>query len=98
MHSINIDSYAKESDSMNRSSRMVDELQAVGANTLSSLVSQRGTLKGAHRRLLDVANVLGLSNSVMRVIERRDWADKWLVYGGILLTILLLWFCMGLVK
>lgn len=98
MHSICIDTYAKESESLDRSNHMVDDLLAGGQSIVSNLGSQRDRLKGAHRKLLDVANVLGLSNSLIGVIERRDWGDKWLVYGGILLTILLLWFCWGLVK
>ena len=41
----------------------------------------------AQRKLLDVMNTLGLSTSLMRVIERRQKLDQWLVYFGMLLTL-----------
>lgn len=36
--------------------------------------------------MLDVANMLGLSNTVMRFIERRATQDKLIMIGGMLLT------------
>lgn len=47
-------------------------------------------IQSAHRKLLDVGNTLGLSRSVMRMIENRQNLDKMLVYGGMLLTLLFL--------
>lgn len=37
-----------------------------------------------------MGNTLGLSRSVMRMIENRQNLDKMLVYGGMLLTLLFL--------
>ena len=54
--------------------------------------AQRGRLKGVQRKLLDFGHTLGLSNSVMRLIENRQTWDKLLVYSGMLLTLALLWF------
>lgn len=36
--------------------------------------------------MLDVANMLGLSNTVMRLIEKRASQDKFIMVGGMLLT------------
>lgn len=36
----------------------------------------------AQRRALDMVNTLGLSDSLLRVIERRQKGDVWLTYGG----------------
>lgn len=36
--------------------------------------------------MLDVANMLGLSNTVMRLIEKRANQDKFLMVGGMLIT------------
>jgi Golgi SNAP receptor complex protein 2 len=69
---------------------MIDEFTSVADNVLSSLRSQRGVLKGAHRKALDVAASLGLSSTMMRVIERRTTADKILVYGGMVAVTMLL--------
>lgn len=42
--------------------------------------------QGTHKKMLDVANMLGLSNTVMRLIERRATQDKFIMIGGMLLT------------
>lgn len=57
---------------------------------MESLRDQRTTLKGAHRRLVDMANTLGLSNATMRLIERRVSEDKVILIGGMLITILVI--------
>lgn len=36
--------------------------------------------------MLDVANMLGLSNTVMRLIEKRASQDKFIMVGGMLVT------------
>lgn len=64
----------------------VDELIGSGSSILTSLREQRTTLKGAHRKILDVANTLGMSNTVMRMIERRTWQDKFILFGGMFVT------------
>ena len=69
---------------------MVDELAAFGEGVLASLREQRGMLKGAHRRVLDVGATLGLSSTLMRVIERRTAGDRIIVYGGMGVVLLLL--------
>lgn len=42
--------------------------------------------QGTHKKMLDVANMLGLSNTVMRLIEKRATQDKLIMIGGMLLT------------
>ncbi|KAJ9586565.1 hypothetical protein L9F63_028393 [Diploptera punctata] len=54
------------------------------------LKDQRMTLKGAHRRLYDIANTLGLSNTTMRLIERRAYQDRFILIGGIVFTCLVI--------
>ncbi len=46
------------------------------------LTYEYGTLQSAQRKLFDVANSLGLSDSVLKVIDRRQKLDKRIVYGG----------------
>lgn len=43
--------------------------------------------------MLDIANRLGLSSSLLRVIERRDTVDFWIVIGGMIFTLLFLYAC-----
>lgn len=73
-------------NSLNNSNREVDNLLNYGSEMLSSLRSQRDTIKGFRRKMLDVANVLGMSNTVMRLIEKRSEGDKWVLIGGMALT------------
>ena len=44
------------------------------------------TLQGFRKKMLDVASFLGLSNTVMRHIEKRSEGDKWILFGGMLFT------------
>lgn len=61
-----------------------------GHSVLENLKTQRLTLKGAQRKILDLANTLGLSNTVMRLIERRTYQDKFILYGGMILTLVIM--------
>lgn len=84
---------ARENQSLKRSSDMVSDLSSLSNAVLSSLGDQRSSLKNAHRKVLDIANRIGLSSSLLRVIERRDIVDKWIVYGGMVFTLVFLYIC-----
>lgn len=58
-----------------------------GSSALDNLREQRMTLKGTQRRILDVANTLGLSNTTMRLIENRVRQDKYILFGGMFITL-----------
>lgn len=64
----------------------VDDLISHGTGILDNLRSQRITLKGAHKRLVDIGNTLGLSNTTMRLIEQRVRQDGFILFCGMLLT------------
>ncbi|XP_050309323.1 probable Golgi SNAP receptor complex member 2 [Anthonomus grandis grandis] len=83
---INIDYSVQHQNSLHNAHRGVDEMLYTGSNTLDSLRSQRSTLKGAHKRIIDMANVLGVSNHTMRLIEKRVSEDKVVFAGGVLTT------------
>lgn len=81
-----VDAYLKEAESLERSKRYVDGLKEYGTAVLRQMDEQGDLLKSARRKVWDVANTLGLSNSLMKIIQRRERGDKWLVYGGMALT------------
>lgn len=85
-----IDSLHTQSDSLRRSNQAIDEMQQIGTSVLHSLHDQGDFLKATHRRILDLANMIGVSQSTLRLIERRHFFDKWLVYLGIFLTSVML--------
>ncbi|KAH1263619.1 Membrin-11 [Glycine max] len=68
----------------------LENANALGEAILSTIHGQRDRLKSAHRKALDVLNTVGISNSVLRLIERRNRGDQWIKYAGKLLTIIFL--------
>jgi len=81
-----IDHSLQHHTSLTSVGRSLDDIWENGYAVLEGLRSQKTTLKNAHRRLLDVTNMLSFSNTVMRMIERRSTKDKYLFYGLAILT------------
>jgi len=75
-----------------RSAAGVEELEQRGMGILSDLAAQKERLKGVHRKLLDLLNLLGVSNSLLRVIEKRQTMDLVLMGAGMLATVVILAF------
>mmetsp|Transcript_4329 Transcript_4329/g.7216 ORF Transcript_4329/g.7216 Transcript_4329/m.7216 type:complete len:215 (+) Transcript_4329:97-741(+) len=82
-----------ESQSLQQSSLLVDDLLNTGEASLGSLVNQRSQLRGVRKVVADMANRLGLTNTTMRIIERRDITDAYLVLGGIVVTCIVIYIC-----
>ncbi|XP_034991960.2 Golgi SNAP receptor complex member 2 isoform X3 [Zootoca vivipara] len=54
------------------------------------LLARTFTTNGTQKKILDVANMLGLSNTVMRLIEKRAFQDKYFMIGGMIVTCVLM--------
>ncbi|KAJ8763201.1 hypothetical protein K2173_025586 [Erythroxylum novogranatense] len=78
--------------SVQNSKRMLEESLSTGAAILMKYSEQRDRLKRAQRKALDVLNTVGLSNSVLRLIERRNRVDRWIKYVGMILTGVIVYF------
>lgn len=76
--------------SFQNANRGVEDLLQSGAGILENLRNQHMTVKGAHRRLYDIANTLGLSNTTMRLIERRAYQDQFILFGGMVFTLIVI--------
>lgn len=83
---IMIDHNAQHNSSLRNAVNGVDGLISHGTEILDNLRSQRITLKGAHKRLIDIGNTLGLSNTTMRLIERRARQDGFILVAGMVIT------------
>lgn len=81
-----------ESGSLARSSAKMNEYIAVGQDTLQELLAQKDRLKGIQRKVLDIMGYLGVSQSIMRSVERRDITDRYIVFAGMGLVLLILLF------
>ncbi|XP_077108810.1 Golgi SNAP receptor complex member 2 isoform X1 [Ranitomeya variabilis] len=88
--SIHIDETLQFNSSVRNAHQGIDDLLGSGTTILEGLRDQRKTLKGTQKKILDVANMLGLSNTVMRLIEKRAFQDKVIMIGGMLLTCVLM--------
>ena len=84
--SIQIDAALTHHSRLHDSHREIDNIIDAGSNVFDNLRQQRMTLKGAHKKILDLANTLGLSNTVMRLIEKRNYQDKYILFGGMVVT------------
>lgn len=84
------DDEARAMQSARNSSRMLEDAYSTGVAILSKFAEQRESMKSAHRKLLDVLNTVGLSNSVLRLIERRNRVDTWIKFAGMILTFVVL--------
>mmetsp|Transcript_25095 Transcript_25095/g.46797 ORF Transcript_25095/g.46797 Transcript_25095/m.46797 type:complete len:181 (+) Transcript_25095:80-622(+) len=83
---------ADEAQSWQQSQYMVSDLIANGEASLNSLVEQRQRLGGVSKFLGMIDDSLGISNSTMRIIERRDITDAYFVLGGCVITCIVIYF------
>ncbi|XP_042447232.1 membrin-11-like [Zingiber officinale] len=81
------DEEAQAMESARNSSIMLEEAYATGVAVLSKYSEQRDRLKRAQKKALDILNTVGLSNTVLKLIERRHRVDKRIAYTGMVLTI-----------
>lgn len=84
--SIMIDHALQHNSHLHNASKGMDDLLGSSSSILKNLQEQRVTLKGVQKRILDVASTLGLSNTLIRLIDKRGTQDKWIVFGGMIVT------------
>jgi len=58
--------------------------------TISSLRFQGASLKNIHKKMISMGNMLGLSSTVIHSIERRSASDWWLLFGGMIVTLIIM--------
>ena len=84
--------------SVARSNQAIEDIFGQGAAILQGMGAQRDRLKRAQRKMLDVLNTMGISEQLLRRAERRMKMDKWIVYGGMAVFTVVLWFTWRLLK
>ena len=83
---------ADEGQSWQRSHVMVNDLIVNGEASLNTLQDQRRTMSGVMGYLGQIGDRLDISNSTMRIIERRDITDAYFVLGGCIITCIVIYF------
>lgn len=85
-----LDEHRRLSASVGHMGRLLES----GATILDGLTGQRTALRAAHGRLAQMVGTLGLSQTVLRMIERRSGQD-WLLFCfgcvAVLTLLMLLW-------
>jgi len=59
----------QERSALEQSNSMMDDILAQGRATYGNLVNQNTTLKNARKKLLDAANAIGVSSSLVNIID-----------------------------
>ncbi|OQR73073.1 Golgi SNAP receptor complex member 2-like [Tropilaelaps mercedesae] len=70
--------------------RNVDDLISHGGSILDSLREQKARLVRSQKQIFDILNQLGMSNTVMRLIEKRGSQDKYILFGGMVATCIIM--------
>jgi Golgi SNAP receptor complex protein 2 len=83
---------ADEGQSWQRSHVMVNDLIVNSEASLNTLKDQRRTMSGVMGYLAQIGDRLDISNSTMRIIERRDITDAYFVLGGCIITCIVIYF------
>ena len=86
----NVDADLQAKERIRRSKQVAEEAYQTGVSALAAMAQQRDLLKSAHRKVLDVLNTVGMSDSVLRIAERRISVDKMIAYGGMAIITLLI--------
>lgn len=84
-----------EAATLSRSQKMLQDYIGVGKETLTELMSQRERLQGVQKSLVDIMQSLGFSSGMVRAIEKIDFTDRLIVFGGmfgVCLLLVLIWF------
>lgn len=84
------DADARYQSSLRNVNKNVDHIMDTGKEILNNLRVQRSTLSNARTRILDIGSKLGLSTSLMKMIERRSLQDQYFLYTGIVITLFLM--------
>ncbi|KAL2919015.1 Protein transport protein bos1 [Polyrhizophydium stewartii] len=85
-----MDGLLREHTVLGTAEASIDQYLQIGRAALQELYDQRSMLKSTQKRLLDIANQLGLSATVIRFIEQRTAADRQILFAGIIVTVLIM--------
>eukprot|EP00670_Eutreptiella_braarudii_P014507 CAMPEP_0174328494 /NCGR_PEP_ID=MMETSP0810-20121108/15177_1 /TAXON_ID=73025 ORGANISM="Eutreptiella gymnastica-like, Strain CCMP1594" /NCGR_SAMPLE_ID=MMETSP0810 /ASSEMBLY_ACC=CAM_ASM_000659 /LENGTH=105 /DNA_ID=CAMNT_0015442605 /DNA_START=37 /DNA_END=354 /DNA_ORIENTATION=+ len=84
------DSLNDERKSIKNSERELDNIVGMGDAVMEALRGQRQKMERSSGSLESIAASLGISQSIVRNIQRTEWIDAKIVYGGMIITTLLL--------
>ncbi len=81
----------RESNLLNYTENKLEEYISIGMATVSSLKSQKNTLNSTKNRIVEVLNSLGISQSLIKIINSKSNEEKFIFYFGIFFTFLIIY-------
>ena len=72
---------------------MIDDMTDHSGAVKTMLKEQGARFKKLRKSVLSMLSTLGLSNSVIRVIQQREWTDSFLIFGCMIFTLFFWWLC-----
>lgn len=88
----NADYQQREGESLTHSINMLDQQLDTGMEVLNSLDRQGRVLQDSTGKLKDANSLVGLANSVVRMIGRKNRSNAMLTYGCMVFTVLIIGF------
>jgi len=95
---IQLDAHLEHNQRMMDTHRQMDDLLGHGSSILDSLREQGGSLKGVQKKMRDILNTLGLTNTVMRLTEKRGTQDRIIFGVGVAMTCLIMYLTVAYVR
>lgn len=96
--SIELDAHLEHNQRMTDTHKQMDDLLGHGSSILTSLRDQHNNLASVRKKMLDVINNLGLTNTVMRLIEKRGSTDRVIFWVGIGITCIIMYLTIAYVR
>lgn len=87
-----MDHLEREKKSLQYARQRMQAMESESREVLAALQDQGRRLGGVGNKLGNLLETLGVSNTTILQIVRRNEADAWLVYGGIALLLFFMWY------
>lgn len=91
---LEVNSQAREaihSNKLGQAHNDIDNIIAQGQAVFENLKSDSMAFKRAKTKMLSIVNTLGLSNTLMRLIDKRGVQDKYLLYGMMIFSVVIMY-------
>jgi len=85
------DADVMHNEALRNANHGLDNIIGQGYQALENLRNQRSVLKGTKTKMLNIVNHLGLSNTTIRLTAQRIKQDKYVLYGLMIASTVIMW-------
>jgi len=82
---------ARHNTKLLQSHNDIDQIIGQGQAIYDDLKKDSAMFKKTKTKMLSILNTMGLSNTLMRLIDKRTSQDRWLLYGMMLVSVLIMY-------